>query len=526
MSRAFDLLISGGEVVDGSAGAVAVRADVGVTDGVIAAVGDLAGASAATVVDATGRAVVPGFIDAHVHSEHALVHGADEDRSGSLIQGVTTHTTGADGFGWVPVPAGDPRRDPGSLWRSTCFAYGDPDLRPDRLTVDAYLGMFPGASPVNVAPLAPHQAIRFGVMGWETRAPDPTETAAMVRALEAWLYAGALGLSTGLDYQPASSTSTEEIIGLARVVAAAGGVYLPHQRYRQRGRVGAWQESIRIGREAGIPVAISHEQVDDVTRPLIDGATDVDLTFDWYAYPAGSTHLLATLPTEDYAGGTDGVLERLHDPAERRRLGAIIERSLLEPEEPGSFAYFSATRTGRYIGRTIPDLAAEQGVSVAEMAVRLLEEELPSALLVYRRGVSAADHAAEVRDSALDPRWTLASDGIYHGERPHPRGFGCFVRHLRVMRETGTLPFGEAVHRMSGAVADRLHIADRGRVREGLAADLVVLDPATVCDRATWEEPRLAPVGIDTVLVNGVIAVAEGRATGALAGRLVRRRGG
>jgi N-acyl-D-amino-acid deacylase len=520
MGTSFDLLLTGGLVVDGSAGALPRRADVAVSRGRIAAVGDLKDSSAAWVVDAQGSVVAPGFIDAHVHSEHALVHATGQDRFGSLIQGVTTHVTGADGFGWAPLAP-----DGGSLWRSTSFAYGEPDARPAWQRVEDYLRTFKGTVPVNVAPVAPHQALRFGTMGWSTAAPDISQQRSIRRALEEWLTAGAFGFATGLDYQPAASASTAELIELLWPVARAGGVFLTHQRYRELGRVGALRESVRIGRATGIPVAVAHEYLDDELRPVVDDASDIELTFDWYGYPASSTHLLATLPVGEYAGGPDAVIERLRDPRERRRVGTLMERAILEPAEPGSIAYIAATRTGAHIGRSIPDLAAEYGVSVGEMAARLLEDESPSMVMVYRRGVSEAAFQDEIRASALDARWTVASDGIYHGGRPHPRGYGAFVRHLRTMRETGLLSVGGAVHQMTGAVAERLRIADRGYVRNGLAADLVVFDPLTVADRATWDQPRAEPVGVSTVLVNGVVAVSNGHATGALAGKVLARGG-
>ncbi len=532
MSEAtFETILAGGEVVDGSAGAVPVRADVGIRAGRIAAVGDLSGQGARERIDATGRVIAPGFIDAHVHSEHALLHGEPADRFGALVQGVTSHATGADGFGWAPRGP----HDPASLWRSTVFAYGSREMVPEARTAAEYLAAFAGRSPLNIVPFAPHQAIRYAACGWRPGPADAAEMETQHAALRSWLDAGAFGLATGLDYQPAASTATDEIVALARVVAEAGGIYAPHMRYAQATRAGAYRESAEIGKRAGIPVAIAHEIVDDESEPLIDAARadGVDLTIDWYCYPAGCTHVLAMLQPEDYVGGTDGALARIQDPAERARIGKILERALLHPEEApesatqeeGVRAYFSATRSGRYIGRTIPEVAAEQGRSVAEVAIEIMEEELPDAVLVYKRGISQAQLDAEVRRTVRHPAWTLTSDGLYHGPLPHPRGFGTYVRFLRyVVRDLGALSLGDAIHRMSGGVADRLRITDRGRVREGLAADLVVLDPATVGEGNDWDHPRRSPTGIAAVLVNGEVVVRDGAATGALAGQVLRRR--
>ncbi|MFN8624038.1 MAG: amidohydrolase family protein [Chloroflexota bacterium] len=526
-----ELIISGGDVIDGSAGAVPVRADIGVAGGRIVAVGDLSGREAPERIDATGRVVTPGFIDAHVHSELALLQGDDTDRFGSLIQGVTSHATGADGFGWQPMVEG---RDTRSLWRSTTFAYGSRDHLPDGPAATDYLRAFEGKTPVNLLPFAPHQAIRFAAKGWAPGVADEAEMAIQQRALRDWLDAGAFGMATGLDYQPAASTRTDEIVALARTVAETGGVYAPHMRYAQVGRDRAYDESIEIGRRAGLPVTIAHETIDDVSQPRIEAARadGVEVSIDWYCYPAGCTHLLAMLQPEDYEGGTDGVLERIKDPAARARFGQAIEHALVHPEDSDAFdgpepqgrAYFSATRTGRYVGMAIPEIAAAEGISVAEAAARLMEQELPDAVMVYRRGVSDADFDDQVRRTITHPAWTLTSDGLYHGPLPHPRGYGTYVRFLRyAVRDLKALSFGEAIHRMSGGVADRLRIADRGRVREGLAADLVVLDPATVAETNDWDHPRRPPVGVDAVLVNGTVVVRSGVATGTLAGRVLRR---
>lgn len=530
MSGTFDLILAGGSVVDGSAGAVPVRADVGIRGDAIAAIGDLSAATARERIDATGKTIVPGFIDAHVHSELALLHGAPADRFGALVQGVTTHATGADGFGWAPQGP----HDPASLWRSTAFAYGQADRVPAARTAAEYLGAFAGRTPLNIAPFAPHQAIRYAACGWRPGPASDDEMAVQQAALRAWLDAGAFGLATGLDYQPAASTSTDEIVALATVVAEAGGIYAPHMRYAQATRAGAYRESAEIGRRARIPVAIAHEILDDESEPLIDAARaeGIEMTFDWYCYPAGCTHLLAVLQPEDYAGGTDGVLARIADPAERARIAAALERGFLHPEEaPASAtpearvrAYFSATKTGRYVGRAITEIAAEEGRSVADVAIGILEEELPDAVMVYRRGITQAELDAEVRRTIAHPGWSLTSDGLYHGDLPHPRGFGTYVRFLRyAVRDLGALTLGDAVHRMTGRVADRLRIRDRGYVRTGLAADLVLLDAETVGEANDWDAPRRPPVGIAAVVLNGAVVVRDGAATGALAGRVLRR---
>ncbi len=514
-----DLLIRGGTVVDGT-GAPAVRADVGVRDDRIVAVGDLPEAGAAEVIDATGRVVAPGFIDVHVHSETAL--RGNGEIWGSLLQGVTTHLTGPDGFGWSPLP----RAAGAELWRSTAFAYGQPDLGPDWPSIERYLAGFERDLAVNVVTMVPHQAVRFAAVGWDARPVTASELDMMRGLTRDWMAAGAVGINTGLDYQPAASSDTDELIALAREVRRDGGIYAAHIRYTGAGRAGAYRESIRIGQETGIPIRLSHESVDDETEPLLDEARDagVDLGIDWYVYPAGSSHLLVLLPPEDQVGGFDAVIERVRDPVHRKRIGDFLEASLLESAADGGREYFSDTHTGRHIGRSIAEIAAERGTPLGETAVDLIVEELPEALLVFRRGLSEAAFEALARRTLARPEFMVASDGIYHGTQPHPRGYGCYARILRLyVRELGAIGLEDAVHRMSGLPAARFGIGDRGVVAEGKAADLVVFDPASVADRATWEEPRLTAVGIDAVVVNGRIAAADGRPTGRLAGRVVRR---
>jgi N-acyl-D-amino-acid deacylase len=514
----FDLIVRGGLVVDGSPAATPRPADVGIRGEQITAVGALPDARAPVEIAAKDRVVAPGFIDPHVHSEMALRGNAD--RFGALLQGVTTHLTGADGFGW----AGLPDDDAAALWRSTAFAYGDADARPSWRTPVAYLDSFSDLA-LNVAAMAPHQAIRFAALGWDARPATPDELLNMRRATKAWMEAGALGLATGLDYQPAASASTDELVALCDEVASFGGLYAPHQRYNEIGRTNAFAESIEVGRRAGIRVAIAHESIDDETEPILAEATsDADVSIDWYLYPAGSTHLLSLLPIAEMVGGPDAVRDRLADPDYRRRAADLLEASLAESRSTGAREYFSATRTGRHIGRSIAEIAAERGKAVGETAVDLMIEEMPDALLVYLRGTPADAFAAITRRTLAWPNFMVASDGIYHGARPHPRGFGCFARVLgEFVRRGRVLTLGDAVHRMSGLAAQRYGLRDRGRLEPGFAADLVVFDPVTVDGPASWEDPRRPPIGIDAVIVNGTLAVDHGAPTGQLAGQVLRR---
>ncbi|MBA3236326.1 MAG: D-aminoacylase [Chloroflexi bacterium] len=516
----FDLLIRGGTVVDGS-GNPAFTAGVGVRGDRIAAVGTLPDdATGATEIDATDRIVAPGFIDAHPHSETAL--RGNGEIWGAVLQGVTAHLTGPDGFGWAPLPADKSAE----LWRSTAFAYGQPDLRPEWATIDDYLGGFSGTIPLNVVPMAPHQPIRFAVMGWDVRPPTPAEMDRMRALTRDWMEAGAVGLNTGLDYQPAANADTAELIELAKVVREYDGVYAAHIRYNKIGSPAAYRESIEIGRRADIPIRQSHESVDDVTEPLLEEAraAGVDFGIDWYLYPAGSSHLPVLLPPEDQIGGFDAMVKRLlEEPDFRKRIARFLEDKLAESAATGGREYFSETRSGQHIGRSIAEIAADRGAGIGETAVDLIIEESPEAVLVFRRGTSGDALDDLLRRTLAHPAFMVASDGLYHGAMPHPRGYGCFAQVLGTyVRERGFVSLERAVHLMSGLPALRFGIRDRGRIVEGLGADLVLFDPASVGAGATFDEPRRPAVGIDAVIVNGVVVARNGRPTAARPGTVLR----
>ena len=266
---------------------------------------------------------------------------------------------------------------------------------------------------------------------------------------------------------------------------------------------------------------VSHERVDEEVAELLDEAPEV--SSDSHLYEAGSTHLLYYVPFRDQVGGPAAVQQSLEDPAYRRALAAALDEAFTA--EPVVLnAWFSATRTGRHIGRSLREIANEAGRPAGETVVTLMREELPEALMVYPWGPTESEFRTTLAATLQHPRVMLSSDGVYHGSRPHPRGFGTFPRAIRIgVRELGAVTLELAINRMTGLPADRYGLSDRGRIEAGRAADLVVFDAATIADRATYDEPRLPPVGIDAVIVNGTVAVEHGRPTGIRAGRVVRR---
>jgi len=514
--RTFDLIVSGGSVIDGTGSRPAFRADVGVVDGRIAAIEDLSQATAPVVIDASGAVVTPGFIDVHVHSEGAFLLG-DEDRFGSSLQGVTTHLTAADGFGWAAVRPEHAH----ALWRLSESIYGQPDgFTVHWPTVTSYREAFEGLLPVNLALQIPHHAVRAQVMGLEQRVATDAELAEMVRAAEAWMDAGAVGLAVGLDYIPGGFSDERELTALAGVAARRDGSIQSHARFTELGLAGAWEEMLRIGQQTGVRVNVSHSTFDE---PLVDLITragrDVDLAIDTYLYPAGCTHLLYLIPTV-HQQDLDGFLQGLSDPRRRAQALAHFERAYGR-SEPQRMT-IGASRSGRFDGLTIAELSARWSMSPQETSLRLVQEEDGDVLIVYGQSVSDEEFADRIRMTLDFGNAMIASDGIYRGKRTHPRGFGCFVRVLgRFARDERLLSLEEAVHRMTGLPAERYRLTDRGRLAEGLAADLVVLDAETVVDRATWSEPRLEPVGIRDVLVNGVAVVTRGALTGAHPGVVI-----
>jgi N-acyl-D-amino-acid deacylase len=497
-------------VIDGS-GASAADLDVGIKNGLVAAVDRLDGIQAGLVIEATGLAVAPGFIDVHVHSELARLGGLDQ--FAGVLDGVTTELMSPDGFGWAPLT-------PARLLEVREYLqvfYGDPDIGWDWRTPAEYLSVFRGRVPSNLVPQAPHLPIKVGAMGWNAGHPSVEQLEAMKKALEQWLAAGAVGLAAGLEYQPGGLSSTDELVELCRMVAEAGGVYAPHQRgYWSRLRQGCG-ESFEIGRRSGVKVHISHLAIDDAAAGLLDEAlrSEVDVSFDMYPYTAACTHLLMMLPEWAQAGGYPASMGHLSLQGERLRsetAARVAERGVIT---------LSSIEGGEELeGRTLGDLAAESGRSDLDELFELLASHSGRALAVYHWPADV-DGEAIIRRTLRHPLYIGSTDGIYMGTRPHRRGYGTFARIVGEYVRAGTLTLEQAVHKVTGLPATRFAIRDRGLLQPGKAADLTVFDPGTVADRSTWANGRVAPAGIQHVLVNGVAVVTDGRPTGALPGKVI-----
>lgn len=501
----YDLLITGGTVLDGT-GAPAVRADVGVRGDriVIVSRSPLAREGAARVIDATGLVVAPGFIDLHAHLDPLL---RLPDAESAVRQGVTTALGGPDGSSPLPL----------APYLDSARALG--------------VGM-------NVGFLVGHNDIRREVLGQADRAPTAAELARMRAMVARAMGEGAWGLSTGLKYIPGAYSETPEVIALARAAADSGGIYTSHLREEGLGLIEGVAEAIRIGRESGIPIVLTHHKV--VGKPMwgasvrtlamVDSAraAGVDVVMDQYPYTATYTGISVLVPAWAMAGGDAAFRRRLEDAALRDSIVRGIVFNLENDRGGGDLRRVQLAKVSwrhDLEGRTLHDWAVERGQQpTMEVGAELVLEAM------LKGGASAIYHVLEESDVERimrHPQTMIASDGrlAAPGEgHPHPRWYGTFPRVLaRYVRERGVLTLPEAVHKMTAQPAARLGLRDRGTLAEGAFADITVFDLSTVADRATFEDPHQYPDGIPYVVVNGVIAVDGGRFVGVRAGRILRR---
>lgn len=504
----FDVVITGGRVLDGT-GAPAFRADVGITGDRIAAVGRLGGAEAATVIDASGRHVMPGLVDCHAHGD-ALVFD-QEVQLAALRQGVTTFVLGQDGLSFAPAST------PATFAYATRYFAAVNGTHPSAdgpISVRELLAGYDRATALNTAYLLPHGTIRYDVMGAAERAASPAELARMLAHVERGLAEGAVGLSTGLEYAPGRYADAGEIAALC---APLGGLpYVTHMRgYGAQAGTGM-AEATDIARRSGAAVHVSHYHGPaSALLPLMDQARldGLDVTFDTYPYLRGSTILaMVALPSWIPAADTVRALELLEsEPVEWDP--AIWPRITLSHVPGAEWAE----------GLSLPAAAAEAGVEPGEFCRRVLIDTRLEAGCVTARPDEGPDGEESVRAILRHPCHTGGSDGIYVGGHPHPRGYGAFARMLgHHVRATGDWTLEQAVVHLSSHPARRFALAGRGLVRAGQTADLVVLDAAEISDRATYAAPRTLATGVDDVLVSGVPVLTGGKLTGATPGRALR----
>ncbi len=520
---ALDWLIRGGTVLDGT-GAPGRPADVALEGDRVVSVAPGLAAEARRVVDATGCFVTPGFIDMHAHSDFSLLQVPSAESK--IRQGVTTEVTGMCGFSPAPAPAGGGLlREwaaflaPGLVWSWTGFGSWLDRLRAAGLSV-------------NVVPVVGHGALRIGAMGFARRPPSGAEAQRMADLLRESLDAGAFGLSTGLIYAPGAFSETDELVALARVLAERPGrLYCSHVRGEGPTLERALAEALAIGEGAGVPVQISHLKVAgranwprmEAAIRLLDEARarGVEAAADMYPYTAGSTTLASLLPPWVHEGGLAALLRRLADSATRERIvreGRTPEGEWRGPNGPTPWeavliAECPAAPAAE--GRTVAELAAARGHGPEDTMLALLVQAAGRVSMIHH--LMSEPNVARVLQH---PHVTIGSDNLglcagpegTHPGKPHPRQHGCFARVLGTcVREQRLLTWEDAVRKMTGQAAATLRLRNRGVLRPGAAADVVVFDPATVADRATYQDPHRYPVGVPWVWVNGGALVEDGR---------------
>ncbi len=529
-----DLLIRGATVHDGT-GAPGVRADVLVRGGRIAAVGPgLPRADAVRVVGADGLVLAPGFIDLHSHSDFTFPSFPGSPQQ--VSQGVTSELIGHCGDAPAPVSTDPERRQ-----QAIDYSRGaGPDLEWTWTTFGEYVDVLDAARPaVNCLPLVGHTPLRTVAMGMADRRPRPAELDIMRAGLREALRAGAWGMSTGLSYAPGQWAHTDEIIAVGQPLAEAGALYASHIRNESDEVVRAVAEALEIGRALGIPVEVSHLKAAGrrnfgrtrVALGLIEEAAAAGrrATCDMYPYEAGSTYLSQIFPPWMFDGGVERMLERLPSAEVRQRIRHDIANGLPEwgnlLNAAGSWDRILVNGTvepaARFArGRYISDLAAESGRDGLDVTCDLvLADRGATTMAIFMMSID------DVREVLASPLSGVGSD-LYAVTGPetanHPRCAGSFARLLRWTRE-GLLPLEQAIRKMTSLPAATIGLADRGRIATGLVADLVLFDPATVADRATWEEPAALATGVEHVLIGGAFAIEGGRPVNLRLGRVVRR---
>jgi N-acyl-D-amino-acid deacylase len=480
------VLITNAVVIDGT-GAPRRQAAVRIEENRIAAVGDLTARAGETVVDARGLVLAPGFIDTHTHADGGL--DDRPDALGVVSQGITTIIGGQDGGSPLPLAA-----------------------------YFAQLEKAPTA--VNVAMYTGHGTIRDSVMGADfKRAATATEVARMSTILASEMRAGAIGLSTGLEYDPGIYSERSEVIALAKVASSFGGRYISHIRSEDFAFWQAIDEILAIGREAKLPVQISHAKLAmrslwgraDSLIAILDAARagGIDVTADIYPYLYWHSTLTVLFPKRDF---------------ENRQ---AAEFALTETSTPAGLLLGRYEPNPSYAGKTVAEISALRGTDSVTTLIDLIRESEAMRKTTGRSTQSVIGTSMVEPDVERIMRWphtNLSTDGALNG--PHPRGFGAFPRFLGVyVRERNVLPLEEAVRRMTSLAAAHVGIRDRGRIAPGMFADLVLFDPATVIDRATPREPHLTAVGIERVWVNGAEVFRDGRVTGARPGVVIKRGG-
>ena len=535
-AQPYDIVIHNGRIIDGG-GSPWYSGDIGIRDGHIRAIGNLSQAAAKRRIDARGMVVAPGFIDMLGQSEINIL--VNPHLPSKIFQGITTEITG-EGGSVAPLSAELIERDRSS--------FDNLHVETDWRTFREYFARLEKQGMgINLASYVGATQVRRMVIGDDDRAPTPAELERMRELVRAAMLDGAVGVSTALEYAPAPYAKTEELIALASVGAQYGGIYATHLRSEGDGILDALNEAVRIGREAKIPVEVWHLKVagkrnwgrmGEVVEFLNNARRNgVDISANTYAYPAWFNSFSAFIPPWAHDGGDAKMIARLKDPAMRARIRKDMQTSASDwdnewDEIPGPEAILVGVVHNPQLvslqGKTIADIAKLWGKDAIDTIFDLLiQDEGSTEVAVF--GMAEPDVAL-----ALQQPWVsidndssgTSPDGILGAQHPHPRAYGTFPRILRkYVREEHKLTLEDAIRKFTSLAAQRMRLTDRGVIKQGMWADLVIFDPNTVRDLATFDNPNQLSEGMRYVLVNGVAVIAEGKMTDALPGKVLRGAG-
>jgi N-acyl-D-amino-acid deacylase len=522
----FDILIKNGTVIDGLSDQ-SWKADVGISGERIQAIGKLGAVQSRSIIDAAGKAVTPGFIDIHAHTDatELLLNPKGESK---IRQGVTLEVSGNCGGSSFPCKKEVSEEDKNRLKK-----YG---LERDWVDLAGYLARVQKTGlAFNYITLVGQGTIRSYVMNEDNRKPTAAELELMQRLVAEAMEQGAFGISSGLEYTPSGFASTEEVVELCRVAAKYGGFYSTHVRSEDRFVIEAVAEAIYIAEKAGLPLQISHFKSSGTVNwwkmpklfDLVEAAAKrgTAVTADRYPYTAYNTGLSINFPQWALAGGNEALVKKLQDPAERARLREEVMLKLEgSPWESILLTGLDEEENKRFIGKTIQQAADELGQDPYEFACDLLVKEKGDVEIV---GFGMSEEQTE--EVLKHPLVMLCSDGSalapygpLHQGKPHPRNYGTFPRFLGYyVRDRKALTLPQAVKKMTSMPAAKLGLKDRGTLKPGNFADIVVFDPAAIADRGTYTEPEQYPAGIDYVIVNGKVVIDHDNHTGALPGKVL-----
>jgi len=525
----FDVVIKNGYIIDGT-GNSWFKADIGIKSGKVLEIGDLSSEDANTMINAKALVVSPGFIDMHSHSEYSLLLYSKAESK--IRQGVTTEVNGNCGDSPAPIEGITAEA------AEEAKAY---KLDMDWSTLGEYLNRLERQGiALNVVQLVGHGTIRTAVMGQENRSPTLEELKRMKELVAQAMEDGAFGMSTGLFYIPCGFAQTEEIIELCKVVAKYGGIYTSHIRGEGDPLIEAVAEAIEIGEKANIPVQISHHKacgienwgkVENTLRMMEEARSrGIDVTCDVYPYEACGADLASMIPNWAHEGGVDKLRERLKDQRNRERIKKEMLKGLLGWESTvkqsgwGRIKVIGWKEHKEFEGKTLAEVAELKGVDPFNLTFDLIiKKESPELVDLSMSDKDVCNVIKHPLSMVGSDGWALAPYGVLGEKKTHPRSYGTCPRILgKYVREEKVLTLENAIRKMTSFPVQKLGLRDRGMIREGMWADVVVFDPKTVMDKATYEDPHRYPEGIEYVLVNGELVVDKGKHTGALPGKVLR----